>query len=545
MITKTQNQGVRMAKAGGWLLVLCLIAGLYSVSLGQDINFDLLNYHLYTPFAFLNGHLFTDVAAAGIHSFFNPLPDLYFYFLFQLFFDFPRLHAFFMGVPYGVLLWCTYYTVQEIFDGQPQGRPLAWLAWLIGCTGAGILCQIGQTTNDILLANGIVISLWLAVKFIKHSSEKHYIYWAAGLAGLSAGLKLTLAPYCVALTALLLLQWKRMSRPGRVFGVFSLCGVAGFLLANGYFMWKWYQLYDNPLFPYYNHIFRSAYFDPVYLTDFRFHPNTVWKWLFYPFFWAVFPSKVASEWFMKDMRLAGLWLAMLGWAVAWFYKRNTSFSVLWKSLVVYSVVGYGGWLLSFGLVRHGIVLEILSGIMVVGLIGYWVPKRYSVLAATGILGLFVLTTQSQEFYHNPFDKQLIVFENKPKIEDNSLVFFMAVPLAYLAPLLNPHATYMGGVIYPVEQYPDELKPFVKRLNTLPREYLHFHFEDLQRQAIASHQGPIYVISVAWKGMVSPTTLARFDLQGDPKDCRPFSTNVQMYLPSKPVICRVYKIKNIK
>ena len=73
----------------------------------------------------------------------------------------------------------------------------------------------------------------------------------------------------------------------------------------------------------------------------------------------------------------------------------------------------------------------------------------------------------------------------------------------------------------------------------------FHFEDLQRRAITAHEGPIYIISVAWKEMVSPTTLARFGLQGDPKDCLTCSTNVQSYVPSKPVICRVYKIENPK
>ncbi len=41
-----------------FLLVLCLIVGgTVSVLLGQDANWDLKNYHLYNPFAFLNDRL--------------------------------------------------------------------------------------------------------------------------------------------------------------------------------------------------------------------------------------------------------------------------------------------------------------------------------------------------------------------------------------------------------------------------------------------------------------------------------------------------------
>ncbi|MGN0023990.1 MAG: hypothetical protein ACI351_00980, partial [Candidatus Avelusimicrobium sp.] len=43
------------------LLLLCLAGGAFSLAGGQDVSWDLLNYHLYTPFAFLNGRWGTDV----------------------------------------------------------------------------------------------------------------------------------------------------------------------------------------------------------------------------------------------------------------------------------------------------------------------------------------------------------------------------------------------------------------------------------------------------------------------------------------------------
>ncbi len=77
---------------------------MYSIWLGIDVNFDLLNYHLYNPYAFLNGKIGQDLFTAGVHSTLNPLPDLYFYWVFFTFFNSTKWIGFFMGLSYGVLI---------------------------------------------------------------------------------------------------------------------------------------------------------------------------------------------------------------------------------------------------------------------------------------------------------------------------------------------------------------------------------------------------------------------------------------------------------
>jgi hypothetical protein len=64
-----------------WLLPL--LAGFLAVAKGQDGNWDLRNYHLYNPWAWLNDRLTTDLAPAGLQSYFNPLIDLPYFFLIQ------------------------------------------------------------------------------------------------------------------------------------------------------------------------------------------------------------------------------------------------------------------------------------------------------------------------------------------------------------------------------------------------------------------------------------------------------------------------------
>ncbi len=62
--------------------LLCLTPVLFGLSilwLGQDISWDLRNYHYYNPFAFLNGRMGHDVAVAHVATYYNPLIYIPFY----------------------------------------------------------------------------------------------------------------------------------------------------------------------------------------------------------------------------------------------------------------------------------------------------------------------------------------------------------------------------------------------------------------------------------------------------------------------------------
>src|SRR4051812_35319164 len=61
------------------LLLISLGFGILSVKLGQDTNWDLLNYHLYNPYAYLTGRINYDLAPAGLQTYFNPSIDILYY----------------------------------------------------------------------------------------------------------------------------------------------------------------------------------------------------------------------------------------------------------------------------------------------------------------------------------------------------------------------------------------------------------------------------------------------------------------------------------
>src|SRR5258707_15670143 len=58
-----------------------LFAGSMSIFLGQEIGFDLRNYHYYNPWALLHGRLNVDIAPAQLQTSLNPLLDIPVYLL--------------------------------------------------------------------------------------------------------------------------------------------------------------------------------------------------------------------------------------------------------------------------------------------------------------------------------------------------------------------------------------------------------------------------------------------------------------------------------
>ena len=67
----TLPSGRRLAFLALILFVLALAD--QGVQYGQTANWDLRNYHLYGPWAWVTGRLDVDVAPANIQGFFNPL----------------------------------------------------------------------------------------------------------------------------------------------------------------------------------------------------------------------------------------------------------------------------------------------------------------------------------------------------------------------------------------------------------------------------------------------------------------------------------------
>ncbi|MCU0592739.1 MAG: hypothetical protein MUC57_14860 [Desulfobacterales bacterium] len=178
--------------------------GLSILYLGQDISWDLRNYHYYNPFAFLNGRMGHDVAVAHVATYYNPL--IYIPFYLAVTWLPPKAVGFILGFLPGLNVFPIYGITRRVVVPGRAGNT-AWLCLaltLVGMIGAINLAEIGTSYGDNILSLPVLAALWLIVRFRQRLCASVRSGWpiavAAGLlAGSALGLKQPFAVYCVGL----------------------------------------------------------------------------------------------------------------------------------------------------------------------------------------------------------------------------------------------------------------------------------------------------------------------------------------------------------
>ena len=123
----------------------------YSSWLGSDVNWDLLNYHLYSGETALSWRAATDIAAAQRETYFFPGLDILFAGLRHAFWHEPYLLAGMMAIPEGIACYFVWRICLVCLPDTALYRPLvATVAVLFGATGAASLPTIGTTMSEML-----------------------------------------------------------------------------------------------------------------------------------------------------------------------------------------------------------------------------------------------------------------------------------------------------------------------------------------------------------------------------------------------------------
>lgn len=415
--------------------VLCLASGLISVHLKQDDSWDLQNYHFYNAFTLLHPCRWHDFGFAQIQTFLNPVLDVPLYLLTVFFPNASRAVAFCMGLPFGVLAFFSFRLSFRLFKTWSFAVPAA----VFGLTGSAAVSQIGLSSNEVLVA-----ALITAALDIQLGATSVTTYAAAGLlAGLAAGGKLTAAPYTIGLAAALFAA-PPARRVAPAFMSLVVGGLAGLLLTGGFWIAHLVQLYGNPIFPYANQIFRSAWAGPYGYNDARFFPRSAFQALFYPFWWVHKNRMIVGEAVFADARLAAVFIAApLGLAAA--IRHKSVPPPAWRALIAFWLTSYVLWEKSFSIYRYTIPLEVTSGILVVGALRALAPSRRSLTAgvAAGLTVFICYTTVYPNWGHIPFQEQSVPL-NLPPLEPHSLVIAIDNNgVSFIALAASPTATFIG------------------------------------------------------------------------------------------------------
>lgn len=382
----------------GIALLLPVAFGLVSLSYGQDENWDLLNYHYYTPYALLNGKIGYDLAPGQWQSYFNPTLDLLYYGLQQA--CRPRVAGFLMGCLHGLNALMVVAIARRVLPATAH-RLAAVLLALGGCLQPGFLSQVGNAMGDNLAALFVLGALllllrgWSALQQGEAAGAR--VALLAGLvAGLGTGLKLTNAVHALAMCLALLVvlpqpSWRRLWQPF-IFGLGVLGGIA---ISAGHWYWRMWQVFGNPLFPQFNNYFKAPLAAPLGIGDTAWLAEG-WEKVFWPFFFSLMPNSVSEI----SLRLF-IWpvLYVLAFALLWVKARQAipgqPASVPLRGevrlLFAFAALAYLVWLNLFGIYRYLIPLELLAPLLLwlllEALLPRWGALRWVLVVAVALLGL--------------------------------------------------------------------------------------------------------------------------------------------------------------
>jgi hypothetical protein len=447
-----RHLAARVAARPGLAKVVTIMLGACCLSLiyGTDNNWDLRNYHLYNPFAWLEGRLPIDLFAAGPQSYFNPMLDVPYYLLsVRLIPHWPRLVAFLAGIPFGLLTLVVVRIASIMLPGP------VWLvvgATVLGVTGTATLSEIGTTYGDIpmavLILGGLIPPLALLRKNRPATAQWMVRAMVAGFFfGVAAGLKPVACIFAPG--AALGLACAGGTRRFVLTGlVFTVAWVAGFALAFGPWGFVVDRQFGSPVFPLLNQIFASPWVPPVGGADTRFLPQELWQTLFYPFFWLRGQAFVVAEFGVRDPRFALSYLALA--VILWHAIRCRRIDAPALAVCVFFVVSFIAWEAMFSILRYALPLEAVTGILLIRatLILYGERSRDGrwLLAVAGVAVIAVFAVSSRPGWGRLRGFGTAVFEvQAPKLPDHAAVVFVNRPSAFIAPFLKGNDLLFAGI----------------------------------------------------------------------------------------------------
>jgi len=388
------------------MLAVPLAFGALSMLHGQDANWDLYNYHLYNPYAFLNDKLDIDLAPAGAQSYFNPALDVLHFLL--LTGPWPPLSGWVLGIVHGLHFALLYGIARAVLPDLPaaDATRVPVLLALAGSLSANLLAAVGNGMGD---ATTSIFEL--AALLMLASRAGQLPAWAPSLgaallgagfvSGLGAGLKLTNVVYATALCLALLAYGGRVQarlRNALLFGIGAACGLA---VTGGFWLLEMWTRFGNPLFPQFGGLFPSALAQSIDSLDRRWLPGGVLEAIAWPFILSFDPGRV-SELRVYQPGWALCYVAALGWAAlrlrpTWRDRLRGGWSPAASFLLLFVLIAFAIWMALFSIYRYLVSVETLLPlvlwVLLCRILPYerartWAKRLIAVCVAASLLLLF-------------------------------------------------------------------------------------------------------------------------------------------------------------
>lgn len=428
---------------------------------GKDLNWDYVNYHHYGAALMLEDRWQQDYFAASVQSYLNPLAFLPLYWMVTA--HWPSwLIVVTLSIAHSLNLVVVWRLVVHVVPStwpEAARRTMQWLGLGLGFVAPMHLTLVGSSFSDATASLPVMLALYLLLTSPTLGLRTFAL--AGLLIGVATGLKLTNAAMALGVYAAGLTMWVG-ARPFSMLitrtAVMGLAALLGLVLTHGYWGWKLYLEFGNPLFPLFNAIFQSPDFAFFNFQDRRFLETGFLGLLRLPFELAAHKTWIYSEIYMPDVRVAALALLLMAVGGVLLVWRRDLFVKVPRPLVgltIFFVVGFIGWGMTTRIGRYAYPLWILIGPLLVGWFVILCPTRSDLATASvaAVLALQLLVqyeagTVRWSSFEWTDEWISIEVPARLKREPVNLVTIGHQPFGVLAPHLHP----ASGVINIIGQY---------------------------------------------------------------------------------------------
>jgi hypothetical protein len=528
-----QNAAAYRSTQFDWKLFLAciVIASIVAVAQGQDASWDLLNYHYYVAHAFLHDRSLLDIAPAQVQTWHSPFADLPYYLMVQA--GFPSvLFTAVLAIPAGVSVYMAI-AIARFCAPARLTTPYIAAVVVLAFSGAAGARVMGTTMSEWHLVALILMAV-LLVLISAESREKsaRWLLLAGVLAGMSVGLKLTTAPFALALVAMgLTLPGSMTQRMMRVvwLGIGSAAGAALLWLPWAVEM---YSRFGNPLFPYFNNVFESPSALPLPYRDERFGRLSWLTIAYLPIRLTWDSSMLVSEIWVRDPRVLLGFLSMIGLWLSRDKLPNYQQRIL--PLFVFFFVGYLLWAKVFGIYRYLGPVEMLACVFFILVLFTHVTSRVAnrtsiasnvtTFVIVSALVVAVMTATKLPSWGRASHGSAVVKVEVPNLPPQSLVVIASLePVSFITPNFRrdvPVISVLNNFMWPNRSDP---------------------MRERARARVNTHEGPVYRLVLSdrlderhYDGSVIGEALVSWGWHTDTSACLP--------IPSQPMssmaLCRL-------
>lgn len=442
-----------------WVVVATFLVG-FALYSGQDVNWDLRNYHLYAPYAFLNDRHLLDLSPAGLQSYFNPFLYLGNFWLVENFS--PKAVASIQACIQSLNFLLVYFIAAELLRESPNKQGLSLSLAFMGILSVGFLSEVGSSQLDNVVSIFTLAPLMMLIRLLTWPQGRAPLYWtfvAGLLAGIGCALKLVIGTYALGLViALLTLQIPLRERI-TLSAIYSFGVIIGLLLCGGYWYSFLWSNFGSPIFPLFNSIFEGELAQTSSSRDLRYLPISLFDYLAYPIVFTLDPFRVSEVAYTQYSWVLIYFLIIFFLGVKSISKirkkmRRRKLSSAEQFFILYFIASFLIWTFLFGIYRYLISLEVLIPLLAFVLVNHLNNKHGSNLVC--ILILILLTAVNSfgiaDWGRTEWGTSHFSVERPESIDDADTILLVGMPMGWMIPALDTNVPFTQIVPnYPVSK----------------------------------------------------------------------------------------------